>query len=170
MATKAGAGKTVNKGEGSEFYAFLYILGETKLPLVDKDLKETGRDVNFLKVLREDAIYEFTSGNRVAVYVDGATHYFDRSQAQEEAKKVFSLLVNPGSIPTNAPALSSALKLVCAKNSEPKVQINRTCPLRFNSRMCPFPNSSVSPSRVTSARIRQFSTPAETTQGSFTEF
>ena len=34
MATKAGAGKTVNKGEGSEFYAFLYILGETKLPLV----------------------------------------------------------------------------------------------------------------------------------------
>lgn len=120
MATKAGAGKTVNKGEGSEFYAFLYILGETKLPLVDKDLKETGRDVNFLKVLREDAIYEFTSGNRVAVYVDGATHYFDCSQAQEEAKKVFSLLVNPGSIPTNAPALSSALKLVCAKKLRAK--------------------------------------------------
>ena len=120
MATKAGAGKTVNKGEGSEFYAFLYILGETKLPLVDKDLKETGRDVNFLKVLREDAIYEFTSGKRVAVYVDGATHYFDCSQAQEEAKKVFSLLVNPGSIPTNAPALSSALKLVCAKKLRAK--------------------------------------------------
>lgn len=120
MATKAGAGKTVNKGEGSEFYAFLYILGETKLPLVDKDLKETGRDVNFLKVLREDAIYEFTSGNRVAVYVDGATHYFDCSQAQEEAKKVFSLLVNPGSIPTNAPALNSALKLVCAKKLRAK--------------------------------------------------
>lgn len=120
MATKAGAGKTVSKGEGSEFYAFLYILGETKLPLVDKDLKETGRDVNFLKVLREDAIYEFTSGNRVAVYVDGATHYFDCSQAQEEAKKVFSLLVNPGSIPTNAPALSSALKLVCAKKLRAK--------------------------------------------------
>ena len=120
MATKAGAGKTVNKGEGSEFYAFLYILGETKQPLVDKDLKETGRDVNFLKVLREDAIYEFTSGNRVAVYVDGATHYFDCSQAQEEAKKVFSLLVNPGSIPTNAPALSSALKLVCAKKLRAK--------------------------------------------------
>lgn len=120
MATKAGAGKTVNKGEGSEFYAFLYILGETKLPLVDKDLKETGRDVNFLKVLREDAIYEFTSGNRVAVYVDGATHYFDCSQAQEEAKKVFSLLVNPGSIPTNAPALGSALKLVCAKKLRAK--------------------------------------------------
>lgn len=120
MATKAGAGKTVNKGEGSEFYAFLYILGETKLPLVDKDLKETGRDVNFLKVLREDAIYEFTSGNRVAVYVDGATHYFDCSQAQEEAKKVFSLLINPGSIPTNAPALNSALKLVCAKKLRAK--------------------------------------------------
>ena len=120
MATKAGAGKTVNKGEGSEFYAFLYILGETKLPLVDKDLKETGRDVNFLKVLREDAIYEFTSGNRVAVYVDGATHYFDCSQAQEEAKKVFSLLINPGSIPTNASALNSALKLVCAKKLRTK--------------------------------------------------
>ena len=87
---------------------------------MDKDLKETGRDVNFLKVLREDAIYEFTSGNRVAVYVDGATHYFDCSQAQEEAKKVFSLLVNPGSIPTNAPALSSALKLVCAKKLRAK--------------------------------------------------
>ena len=31
MATKAGAGKTVNKGEGSEFYAFLYINKLSKL-------------------------------------------------------------------------------------------------------------------------------------------
>lgn len=54
------------------------------------------------------------------MYVDGATHYFDCSQAQEEAKKVFSLLVNPGSIPTNAPALNSALKLVCAKKLRAK--------------------------------------------------
>ena len=54
MATKKST--TVNKGEGSEFYAFLYILGETKLPLVDKDLKNTGGEVNFLKVMRGNAI------------------------------------------------------------------------------------------------------------------
>lgn len=137
---------------------------------MDKDLKETGRDVNFLKVLREDAIYEFTSGNRVAVYVDGATHYFDCSQAQEEAKKVFSLLVNPGSIPTNAPALNSALKLVCAKKLRAKSANKQDLSASVQFPNVPFPNSSVSPSRVTSARIRQFSTPAEATQGSFTEF
>ena len=56
MATKAGAGKTVNKGEGREFYAFLYILGDTKLPLVHRDMKATGRGVNFRNVLREEAL------------------------------------------------------------------------------------------------------------------
>lgn len=112
MATKKST--TVNKGEGSEFYAFLYILGETKLPLVDKDLKNTGGEVNFLKVMRENAIYEFIPDNRIVVFVNGATHYFDCGQAQAEANKVLNLLKSQKKILQNEEVLQSALKLVWA--------------------------------------------------------
>ena len=105
MATKKST--TVNKGEGSEFYAFLYILGETKLPLVDKDLKNTGGEVNFLKVMRENAIYEFIPDNRIAVFVNGATHYFDCGQAQAEANKVLNLLKSQKKILQNEEVLQS---------------------------------------------------------------
>ena len=118
MATKKST--TVNKGEGSEFYAFLYILSETKLPLVDKDLKNTGGEVNFLKVMRDNAIYEFIPGGRLAVSVNGATHYFDCRQAEEEAKKVFSLLLHQRRLSQTDPIILSALKLVWATKLKAK--------------------------------------------------
>lgn len=56
--------KTCNKGEASEFYAFAYILGNVRIPLVDDNLKPKNKNVEFLRVWRsDDCSYEIHRGS-----------------------------------------------------------------------------------------------------------
>lgn len=45
---------TANRGEWSEFYALLYLLGSRKLVLADINLQSTERDLPVLKIMRHD--------------------------------------------------------------------------------------------------------------------
>jgi len=66
-----------NKGEWSEFYAFLKILDEKQLPAADKNLNRVaGKFFIFNKIIREEKdepvrIYDFSESNKEIIITDG---------------------------------------------------------------------------------------------------
>lgn len=86
---------TKNKGEVSEFYAFVSILGNKVVELVDGSLHLLGDQVHFLKVFRkEDAevSYELTDDGKLCITKNGSTDIVDRQLVRNYANQLLNLI------------------------------------------------------------------------------
>ena len=133
MATTNG--KTRNTGELSETYAVLYILGKSKISLVDGDLRSIpGEMIQFLRLYRLDETSKritYILGNDArgtpTISYDGLSAPVTPVPASEFEKGANELLVlirdsakNKTKTPINAPEVVKALKLLQSKSTSAK--------------------------------------------------
>lgn len=88
---------TKNKGEISEFYAFVSILGNKVVELVDGSLQFLGQQVHFLKVFRHeevDVTYELTDDENVRIIKNGAIDVVNRAVIRNHAEQLLNLIQN----------------------------------------------------------------------------
>ena len=126
-----GKTKTRNRGEISEFYSFVYIIGNRCVPVVDGDLRPLGNKIEFLRLLRKESNYldtkielenEYDLGtdeNIVRITVPSSTgkdvekHTIPRSLIKERADQLRELIVNSTSpIAENNSLLTDLLEIL----------------------------------------------------------
>lgn len=86
---------TKNKGEVSEFYAFVSILGNRVVELVDGSLHLLGDQVHFLKVFRKEDVeisYELTDDGKLCITKNGSTDIVDRQLVRNYANQLLNLI------------------------------------------------------------------------------
>ena len=110
----------MNKGEASEFYAFLYILGNKVLNLVDKNLNKTGSKVGFLNILRDGATYEFTDHDRIKIQSRGQVSYIEREKVREDVSKLLKEICTLPKIPDDNAVFCQVMKLTASDKSKSK--------------------------------------------------
>lgn len=103
---------TKNKGEVSEFYAFVYILGNRVIELVDGHLQLLGQRVTFLRVFRnEGIIYQFPQNDVVEndtleiVRDDGRSSKIGRRVIRAHADQLFRLIAQGDNISDDSPEI-----------------------------------------------------------------
>lgn len=103
---------TKNKGEVSEFYAFVYILGNRVIELVDGHLQLLGQSVTFLRVFRnEGVVYQFPQDGVVEndtleiVRDDGRSSKIGRGVIRAHADQLFRLIVQGDNISDDSPEI-----------------------------------------------------------------
>ena len=103
---------TKNKGEVSEFYAFVYILGNRVIDLVDGHLQLLGQSVTFLRVFRNEGIvYQFPQDDIVEndtldiVRDDGRSSKIARGVIRSHADQLFRLIAQGDSISDDSPEI-----------------------------------------------------------------
>ena len=98
----------------SEFYAFVYILGNRVVELVDGHLQLLGQQATFLRVFRNDGItYQFTpNGSLKIVHQNGITSKVSRSVVRNHADQLFKLISEDKSISTNSPEIIQLKQLL----------------------------------------------------------
>lgn len=103
---------TKNKGEVSEFYAFVYILGNRVIELVDGHLQLLGQSVTFLRVFRNEGIvYQFPQDGIVEndtldiVRDDGRSSKIARGVIRSHADQLFRLIAQGDNISDDSPEI-----------------------------------------------------------------
>lgn len=107
---------TKNKGEVSEFYAFVSILGNRVVELVDGSLHLLGDQVHFLKVFRKEdseISYELTDDGKLNITKNGETDVVERQLVRNYAKQLLELIQNSDdSIDETDPKIGQLKKLL----------------------------------------------------------
>ena len=114
-----------NKGEWSEFYAFLKILEERKIPAADKNLKIIGgKFFVFYKIIREEKgekakIYDISQSVTHVIITDEdgkLLKEFDTGLLKEKTLRIFEKIKNEKSSSFNIPEAKELMKeLFCSK-------------------------------------------------------
>ena len=112
MTVKQGTSK--NKGEISELYSFVYILGNGFLELVDGNLQPLDNQIEFFKLIRSDKI-ECELNNAAGIVTidsDGIRKVEDQSRIRTLCDNLLTLLQNsPKAIDENEKSVQSLLQL-----------------------------------------------------------
>lgn len=103
---------TKNKGEVSEFYAFVYILGNRVIELVDGHLQLLGQSVSFLRVFRDEGVvYQFPQNGGIEddtleiVHDDGRSSKIGRGVIRSHADQLFRLITQGDNISDDSPEI-----------------------------------------------------------------
>ncbi len=103
--------KTKNIGEVSEFYAFVYILGDRKIRLVDGNLCGRGEYLEFLKLYRSDESYIFLpDSSNLRILSNGQSSIVNRNEIRTEREQLFNLLKKGEKIKLNAPEIQALMQ------------------------------------------------------------
>lgn len=102
-----------NKGEVSEFYAFVYILGNKVIELVDGSLKCLGQQVEFLKVFRnEDVSYEMVGDDKLRIRKNDSETLVDRESIRDHAQQLIELVKHTGTVQESDTAIQQLKTLL----------------------------------------------------------
>lgn len=105
--------KTRNKGEVSELYAFVYILGNRLIPVVDGELIPTEENVEFNSLKRGQEEYIFLKQqDRVKILSAGDTSFQSREAFREGAEKILEALLGKDKIQKDDPEIIRILSLI----------------------------------------------------------
>ena len=115
-------GKTKNKGEASEFYAFVYILGNQLVPVVDGTLTATNQSVQFNSLKRADEDYIFQTEDRIKVLARGDTFYISRKDCKKYAADLLHLLFAQDKIQEDDPTVQKLFNLLRTEKISAKSQ------------------------------------------------
>lgn len=131
--------KTKNKGEVSEFYVFVYILGNRLIPVVDGNLVATGDAVKFNSIKHGSEEYIFTDDNRIKILAKGETSYVPSSFCKEHSEELLSLLLGRDKIKDNDEIIQGILRVLRAD----KITAKSSDKMDFSAEVC-IPQSPLS--------------------------
>jgi type II restriction enzyme len=106
--------RTLNKGESSEFYSFVYILANQEVPLVDKELVPIGNDtVRFLRLYRSDNnVYTVLNDGSVRVVSENDSSVVSREDLQEMADRLLLEIKGNRKISADCPAVTDIMGML----------------------------------------------------------